>query len=455
MKNILLSVKDLQILHHPVSLELRQGELCAVIGPNRSGKTTLGKALCGVSERRFHGTIDRMIPANRIAFADYTADSYHFHYANFYYQQRYNQSDVADLDTIADFLQFDDENFYHTRLYDLLLPLEVLNEKLIELSSGETRKVLLLKTLFRDCDLYVLDNPLTGLDTGSVSIVTVLLQKMVTEHHKTVVILMNDLNSGLEFDHIIELKGEIKYNVRVLEEAATSFYSTNGADFKTAFRIDNRELKVGNKVLLRQLSWEIRRGEKWLLRGANGSGKSTLMSLLNADNPLSYSLGIELFDRRRGTGESIWEIKSKVGFVSPEIQLYWNGQSTVKNVIQSGFTGTLYLNRRLGEEELMRYQKLLSDFGLSDLENNLFAPLSTGDKRIVVVARAMVQNPPLLILDEPFQGLDSQRFKFLQEFLNRCADESRTVIQIAHTEREILPCIKRVASIEEKRLVVN
>lgn len=452
MKELLLRVKELRIFDQTVTFDLSAGELWGVTGPNRSGKTTLGKALCGVTDQRLKGTIERLIATERMAFADYTADTFHFHYADFYYQQRYNQSDVAELEQIADYLSFDGQDSYRSELFDKLLPREILSEKMIELSSGETRKVLLLKTLFSDRDIYVLDNPLTGLDSASATVVADLLRSLVREHRKTVVVLMNDLTPELDLDGMVALEGGTENGIDASCEAASLFYQTGDAGFEVAFRVKDRELRAGHRTLLQGLSWEVRRGEKWLLRGANGSGKSTLMSLLNADNPMSYSMGIELFDRRRGTGESIWEIKSRVGFVSPEIQLYWNGQSSVKGVIQSGFTGTLYLNRRLTEEEMERYDRLLGVFGLRKIEETQFTTLSTGDKRMVAVARALVQNPPLLILDEPFQGLDHHRFEFLREFLNRCADEQRTLIQIAHTDREVLPCINRVASIAEKRL---
>ncbi|MCE1198669.1 MAG: ATP-binding cassette domain-containing protein, partial [Marinilabiliales bacterium] len=401
----------------------------------------------------FRGQVHRHLSTGEIAYADYTADNLRFHYADFYYQQRYNLSDIPEGETVRTLLSYDPCNAVHRSLFETLLSPTVLEEKWIELSSGETRKVLLLKALLQPCALFVLDNPLTGLDRESVAKVLALFREITRRQGRSLVITTSDPFPESDCDLLIQLPAPPADQL-VLPDAAelTARFTTPDHAFETIFDISGRDIYAGHRLLLNQVSWRIQRGEKWLLRGANGSGKTTLMSLLNADNPAGYSLGLTLFDRLRGSGESIWEIKAKVGFVSPEIQLYWSDDSTVRQVIQSGFTGGLYLNRRLTEAEMASYRYVLQLFHLQAAEEHFLGSLSTGDRRMAVVARALVLNPPLLILDEPFQGLDPARTTFLTRLLTHLADPARTLIQIAHRDSEILPVINRSAVIREGRL---
>lgn len=186
----------------------------------------------------------------------------------------------------------------------------------------------------------------------------------------------------------------------------------------------------------------------------NGSGKSTLLSLLNADNPIAYRYDFYLFDRKRGSGESIWDIKSKIGFISSEIQLYFNRAHSVQDIILSGFSDTMVLNRRINDEEEANYRSIIEALGLASMENAAFGRLSSGEKKTVMIARAIVKNPPVLILDQPFGDLDCARFSFLHHFLAKCADENRTVIQTAHHDREILPVMDHIALIENEALTL-
>ncbi|GJM31218.1 MAG: molybdenum ABC transporter ATP-binding protein [Saprospiraceae bacterium] len=451
MKRTLLQIEQLRIFNQTISARISQGELIAIIGPNRSGKTTLAKVLCR-AHSNYEGGITRFIDPSQIAFSDYSANSVKFHYADFYYQQRYD-SNAASLQNIKAYLGYDPGDTYAKTLLNLVLSEGVLQKQLIELSSGETRKVLLLKNLLKRAEVYLLDNPFTGLDVQATHNFIQLFHLITTQFGKTILLLLNDNSLNINFSQVIALQ---KQADRQWDNVIhSSFFNTPSTDFKTVFQINNGDIIAGEKVLINQVNWTIKKGEKWLLRGKNGSGKSTLMSLLNADNPAAYRLGITLFDRRRGSGESIWDIKAKIGFVSPEIQQFWNLSHKVKDIICSGFTGTIYLNRQLDTTELESYKNLIQLFGLKDLENAVLGSLSSGEKRMVMVARALVKNPPVLILDEPFQGLDQSNFHFLHEFLNHCVDENRTVIQITHLDKEVLPGMNHLAVIDQERLKIG
>lgn len=454
MNQSYIEINQLEVLDNLIDWKIGKGELNAVIGPNKSGKTHFAKIICG-HHFRLAGFINKSIENNDITFSDFTADSSRFQYAQFYYQQRYNFSDAATIGSIQEFLGFDVSDLYQNTIFSLVLNPSILSKKLIELSSGETRKVLILKNLFQPSKIHVLDNPFIGLDANSIEVLSSVFSLITKKYKKTVLLLLNSKPQNLDFDAIIYLKKPSDQLILNPVYEENSLYKTPETSFKTVFTIQKQELKISSNTLIHDLSWTINTGEKWALKGANGSGKSTLMSLLNADNPVAYSLGISLFDKERGSGESIWDIKSKIGFISPELQLFWDGGMSVRDTVRSGFSNTQVLNRKLNPQEEGDYQKWIHLFCLQTIENKLFATLSSGEKRMVMIVRALITNPPFLILDEPFQGLDEVRFSFVYHFLANFVDKNRTLVQIAHSDREWLPCVSKLARIEEKRLLFS
>jgi molybdate transport system ATP-binding protein len=455
MTKPLIRINNLQILDTIISAEIAEGELNAVIGPNSSGKTTLAEILRG-DLRNFKGTVINSIDYRQISYSTYSADGNFFHYSDFYYQQRYNTFDVANVDTVEQYLQYEAADNYMRELFTAVLPQQILATKIIELSSGETRKVLLLKNLFKDAIIYILDNPFSGLDEAAVFIFIDLFKRITKRYGKTIILLLNDNPLKIPFSQTIYLvrKGSSEPQVASRPTPPPVFFTTPPVDFNIVFQIENEIFKIGRRSLINSLSWVIKKGEKWLLQGANGSGKSTLLSLLNADNPIAYRYDFKLFDRQRGSGESIWDIKSRIGFISSEIQLYFNRSHSVQDIILSGFSNTMVLNRRITADEEANYHSIIETLELERIENAAFGRLSSGEKKTVMIARALVKNPPVLILDEPFQDLDNSRFRFLHNFLAQCADEERTVIQTAHQEREILPGMDRIARIENEALII-
>lgn len=455
MTKPLIRINNLQIYETIISAEIAEGELDAIIGPNRSGKTTLAEILrSGIHDSK--GVVIHSIDYCQISYSAYSADSSIFHYSDFYYQQRYNTFDAANVDTVEQYLQYNASDDYMRELFNVILPQSVLKTKIIELSSGETRKVLLLKNLFKKAKIYILDNPFSGLDEASVLIFADMFKRITNEYRKTIILLLNDNPSGIRLTQTIQLGHNGSREPIVDSPVSQSiFFTTPPADFNIVLKIENEILKIKNRLLINNLSWVIKKGEKWLLKGANGSGKSTLLSLLNADNPIAYKYDFYLFDRKRGSGESIWEIKSKIGFISSEIQLYFQGSHSVKDIILSGFSDTMVLNRIINDNEEANYHSIIEALGLTRIENTAFGRLSSGEKKTVMIARAVVKNPPVLILDEPFQDLDNARFRFLHHFLAQCADENRTVIQTAHMDREILPRMDHVALIENEALLMK
>jgi molybdate transport system ATP-binding protein len=206
--------------------------------------------------------------------------------------------------------------------------------------------------------------------------------------------------------------------------------------------LTNVNVSYGDKAILRDVSWTVRKGERWALLGPNGSGKTTLLSLIGGDHPQAYANEVRLFGRRRGTGESIWDIKRQLGMVSPELHLYFSMPLNVTQVITTGFFDVL-VPRQTTPEQDAQVQQLLAEFDFTAHALRPFARLSTGEQRFVLVLRALVKQPPLLFLDEPFQGLDRVMIERLKKWLDTCLTPEQTLIFVTHYEGEIPTCVTR------------
>ncbi|RYY21712.1 MAG: ATP-binding cassette domain-containing protein, partial [Sphingobacteriaceae bacterium] len=226
------------------------------------------------------------------------------------------------------------------------------------------------------------------------------------------------------------------------------------ASFSTIISMENVNIRYGEKQVLNNINWKVLPGERWALLGPNGAGKSTLLSLINGDNPQAYANQIVLFDRARGSGESIWDIKKKIGFVSPELYQYFPAESSCLQVIESGFYDTLGLFRPSHPHKsglALRWMKLLN---IDSSARKLLKNVTASTQRLVLLARALVKNPPLLIFDEPCQGLDEQQqqhFKHLLELI--CRNSNVTLIYVTHYQQEIPEMVNQVLQLKEGKQV--
>jgi len=174
------------------------------------------------------------------------------------------------------------------------------------------------------------------------------------------------------------------------------------------------------------------------------------LSLITADNPQAYANAIWLFDRRRGTGETIWDIKKKIGFVSPELHLYFDTAATVFDVIASGLFDTIGLFRPLNEEQTALVALWIQLLSLQELRSRRLIQLSTGGQRMVLLARALIKNPPMLILDEPCQGLDDEQTAYFRELVTiLCETFGTTLIYVSHYQQELPSCINHWLRLEK------
>jgi molybdate transport system ATP-binding protein len=228
----------------------------------------------------------------------------------------------------------------------------------------------------------------------------------------------------------------------------------NAENFDSAIRMKNVTITYGEKKILAGIDWEVKRGERWLLSGPNGAGKSTLLSLVTGDNPQAYANDIYLFDKKRGSGESIWDIKRKIGFLSPELHLFFDQGCSAFDAVASGLFDTIGLFRQLSDDQVELVDHWMMVTGILQLKQKRLFELSAGQQRIVLLVRALVKNPPLLVLDEPCQGLDKEKEADLLELINAvCLYGNKTMVFVTHYANDRPDCIKHFMALEKGKVM--
>jgi molybdate transport system ATP-binding protein len=198
------------------------------------------------------------------------------------------------------------------------------------------------------------------------------------------------------------------------------------------------------------IDWTVRRGENWALLGPNGSGKTTLLSLILGDNPQAYANSISLFGRRRGSGESIWEIKERIGWVASELHLYYPSTIPCIDVVCSGLFDSVGLYRRCSAEQIEKARIWMERLGISACADAMFGRVSEGEQRMVLLARALVKHPWLLILDEPCQGLDRDNRERVRQAIDTIGGHlDASVIYVTHRSDELPRIITHVMRLDK------
>lgn len=451
-----------KILLDNINLIMGNDEQWAITGPSGSGKTTLAKAIAG---RIFHRGIIRFDTAEKqeinpkiLLIEQQHQFKNRSNVQQFYYQQRFNSSDAEDTFTVAE--QFDnaDQNRdqYWINFFNLT---PIIDKPLIQLSNGENKRLQLAKAMTQSPSLLILDNPFIGLDKEGRSTLQDGLNKIVQAGTKIILFASpEDLPSCITHVAIIK-DGKINFagpknNQPTLIEsshddttfpspvALQKFYASSSLAFKLAVEMINVNIAYNGIEILSNFNWSVKKGERWCVTGPNGAGKSTLLSLISADNPQAYANEIYLFDRKRGTGESIWDIKKNIGYVSPELHLFFDLGVTCQEAVASGLFDTIGLFRKPGPTETSIVLEWMEILGISSIKDKRLNQLSLGEQRLVMLTRALVKSPPLLILDEPCQGLDAQqtaRFKNTIDLI--CQSTSTTLIYVSHYSQDIPSCI--------------
>jgi molybdate transport system ATP-binding protein len=234
----------------------------------------------------------------------------------------------------------------------------------------------------------------------------------------------------------------------------TAEQAPDGTSSPTLIHLTDVTVTHSGHTILDRVSWVVRAGERWAVLGPNGSGKTTLLSLLCGDHPQAYANDVRLFGRRRGTGETIWDVKRNVGLLSPEFHLYFGEPLSAGRTAATGFFDTL-VDRPTTPEQDARVRELFAAFGIGHLVGRAFKSLSTGEQRLVLLARALVKRPPLVILDEPFQGMDARATARCRDYLDRELGAEQTLLFVTHEPGELPRSVSQALHLERGRVVVG
>ena len=447
-ENVSVKIRTAVLLQH-IHLQLKKGDVLGIIGANGSGKTVLAKAIAGelpVSGDEFDDGVflkKRFVPFH----SSLSLSNGHAVYR----QQRWNKIDTELLPKVSGELRKCEDPELAATLLETFGLGNLVESFVINLSNGEQRKLELVRALAENPDLLVLDNAFTGLDTAARQLLANMLETLIS-HGQTLVMTgleLSDFPPSVNRFLVLE-EGRVSNECSRIEVQTANFQPvellhetpdwTNSVLNELVY-LKDVSLQYGDRKILDRIDWTINSGDRWSLSGPNGSGKTSLLNLIFGDNPKAYGCNIRLFGKQKGTGESIWDIKARIGFVSPELHQYLPQNQSVIDVICSGFSeaeGTFKNPTGYQRDVARRWLKTLN---YAEISGKLFGELSTSSQRIVLLLRTLVKNPLLLILDEPFQGLDSAHVRLLKNLFNRIAEESDcAMIFVTHIPEELPEC---------------
>jgi molybdate transport system ATP-binding protein len=464
----------------------------AVVGQNGSGKSLFGDALRGRlplvhGDLKYHfkppAGLSHEECIGHVSFEDRKSNVH-----DTVVQSRWNSIEEQDALTVRQFLSYQrvmEINPFEVspnhakaklaferrfrRAVSLLRVHPFLDHTLLSLSNGETQRVQLARALCLPLRLLILDEPFNGLDAATREHFRIVLDRLMQTPLRVLLITARVDEIPPRISHLLlvdrcqfvaarprehvlsrpEFRKIFKCTparifigkTRAFENRQTNSHPTG----EEIVRLRNATVRYGAATILSKINWTIRPGESWALLGPNGSGKTTLLSLILGDNPQAYMNDIVVFGKQRGHGESIWEIKKSIGWVSPELHVHFNDSATCLEVVESGFHDSIGLFEPATPRQRAAARRWLKEFQLLEFANEQLFALSAGLQRMVLLARALAKAPRLLILDEPCQGLDAaHRDFFVREVDALLRSGSVTVIYVTHRPEEIPRSIKHV-----------
>ena len=484
----------------------RRGEQWAILGPNGSGKSLLALALCGrapllCGEIHYHfdAAAADEFPEQSIALLSPQVQREFATGESSFYQSRWHSGLAEGRQTVAQFLSQDsveDINPFEVgarksdprrfrenrRRFSRWLGLEPLfRRKLISLSNGEQRKVLLVHTLLRSPRLLILDDPFGGLDPATRTRLKTVIHRLMragwpvlvitsrpdelppfTTHLLLVrnhrIIAQGTKQAVLEHPHarklsgrLISLAGATRRGIRTDRRAVPT--SAKSSRDVPLIEFNHVTVQLGRQRILDDITWTMRQGEHWALLGPNGSGKTTWLSLIQGDNPQAYALDLRLFGLRPETTQTLWRLRRQIGWLSPELHLHYPPDWSCLDVVCSGFFNTIGLYEPCASRQRAAARNWLHRFGLAGLAGNPFGELSLGDQRLVLLARAVVKKPKLLVLDEPCQGLDAAHRRTILATVDHVIGQTHAgLIFVTHHAKEMPARITHILKLKSGRI---
>lgn len=466
------------------SWEICTGQNWAILGANGSGKSVLARAVKG-DVPYVRGKLIRHAPeaaGENIGYLSFELQEEILMREERLEEARFFSGNKGHALTAGETLGLDmEDGAALSRLNDIMQIRPLLGRSLRALSNGEIRKLLITRALLRSPKLLILDEPFAGLDVASRKSLALAITELMTRGTQLILVTqrLEEVIPGISHVLLIRDGRVISAGRRddvMTPEAMKPFSGTATAlpalprpipaappqeappaDILVEMR--NIHVAYGELTVLDNLTWTVRQGEKWAVIGPNGSGKSTLLSLITGENLQVYANDVAVFGKKRGEGHSIWDVRRRLGLVSPELQLQYRHAVSVREVVLSGLFDSIGLYRKATVEQRALADEWLACIGMGEKAERLFNHLSYGEKRLVLIARAMIKSPELLILDEPCQGLDRANREMVLALMEGIGEMAGTgMIYVTHHETEMIPCIqyvlklgKGVGSVRPKR----
>ena len=479
LENVTLRVRDTLILPD-TSWQIEKGQHWAILGPNGAGKTSLVKALVG----------DVPVVKGTLHAFDNPANPLRVEYVSFEQHQRL----IAREDQRDEFRSFSGDLNRMTTVREILLEGDgqptgpvvdaadaiaglkiqhLLGRGIRALSTGEMRKIQIARVLQKLPEIMILDEPFDGLDESSRRDLAQIIDDLMDDTRTVILVTHRQREILPKISHVLAVRdGKVLFQGS-RSEVLTPFQMERlyAFDFAGAFSIpageDRTEPAAGSRpptlvcmqhvtvqygatTALDDVSWTVKHGENWAILGPNGSGKTTLLNLITADNPQAYANRIYLFGQRRGSGESIWDIKQRIGTVSSEFQIRYRKSIAAFEVVLSGFFDSVGLYRHASAQQKQTAEQWMAVLGIAHKSDKAFNQLSYGEQRMVLLARSMVKMPLLLILDEPCQGLDRTNRQRILDAIDVIGRHSGThILYVTHYPDEIPACITHMLQFKQ------
>ena len=443
---------EISNLHSPelsvAQFSVRTGEIWCVLGQNDSGVSTL----LSVLSRKDNGA--------SVTSASFPEDlrlvSFSAQQQRYEYELRNDDSDYLDrLDPGTLAREFVGDYRGTLDLVGLFKLDHLLDTGYRQLSSGESRKLLMVEAITSGSRHLVFENPYDGLDVLSVKEFNQIIETLRDDGFNIILFISDPTDIPAWCTHLLWIEGgtirdsgpvsQLRDRVMQTADDHTSYFhgeplkpttgEPSGGD--ELVRLVQGSASYGSRIIFQQLDLVIREGDHTLITGPNGVGKSTLLSVITGDHHSCYSNELYLFGRKRGSGESIWQIKEQMGIVSPALHRNHYIPGNVRQVILSGFFDSIGLYQKPTRAQYEHASIWLSNIRLEDQAATPFRRLSFGLQRLALIARAMVKMPRLLILDEPTQGLDAPNRQRLLHFLETVAATApSTILYVSHRQDE-------------------
>ena len=482
----------------PVHWSIRSDQHWAVVGPNGSGKARLARAIAGQGavargQIAHHFLMNGDAPRDAIAHLSFASQSAALPFESPFHQARWNRGVGQGATSVSEFLSerrvkrvnpylvveghADPVGFqtYRSELVELLGIESLLDRSLDQVSNGERRKVLLAGALLKRPRLLILEDPFAGLDAAFRDKLQRILAGLMARDLRLVLVTLGrePLPPGIthvlfmdqgrivaqgpseELHHLLPAHLRTDPGQPESRPAATvSGVQEGQVHAPPLVQMRGVSVSYGGVQILDGVDWSVHAGENWALLGPNGAGKTTLLSLILGDNPQAYANDVSLFGQRRGSGDTIWDVKKRIGWVAPELHLYYPRNVACLDVACSGFHDAIGPHHRCSPLQRETARDWLRRLGLSGIADLQLGALSEGEQRLVLIARALVKEPELLVFDEPCQGLDLANRDRILRLAEALGDHTASgLIYVSH-HRDALPgTITHLLRLEEGRVV--